>query len=163
MKDIKQIIEQEFVRLRRFAYSLTGSKADAEDLVQNLIVKLLKSEIPDNREPIAWMFTVCKNLWIDEIRARGVRMKAANDERIIVPNDDNNEQHVHAQMEMSKVMEKMSLLSDSNRIALSLVAIEGMSYAEAAAVAGVPTGTIMSRVARARSSLANLLNRKGHE
>ena len=62
--------------LRRFAYSLTGSRADADDLTQNTLVRLLDYPTPDGVPPAQWAFRICRNLWIDEYRARRVRQTA---------------------------------------------------------------------------------------
>ncbi len=153
MNQVTAIIQNELSRLRRFAYSLTSNKADADDLVQNLAVKLLKTGIPADVKPIPWMLTICKNLWIDEIRSREVRMrpsinkKLADDEAY-----DSNDQSIH--VDANRVLNAVADLPENHKLALSLVAIEGLSYAEAADVLEVPIGTIMSRVARARSTLA---------
>ncbi len=154
---VSTVIQKELSRLRRFSYSLTGDKADADDLVQNVVVKLLKSGIPDHVKPVPWMLTICKNLWIDEIRSREVRMKAANDERLAA-NEEGREDAQSHQLETQRVLEAVSALPDNHRLALSLVAVEGMSYAEAAAILDVPIGTIMSRVARARTNLVKMFS-----
>lgn len=61
--------------LRRFAFSLTGNQADADDVVQITIEKLLVKGIPDDIEPLKWAFKVCRNVWIDEYRSQKVRLK----------------------------------------------------------------------------------------
>lgn len=152
MGRLQTLLVQETPRLRRFAYSLTGSKADADDLVQNLVVRLLKAGLPDDVPPVPWMLRICKNLWIDEVRSREVRTRATTVEQLNMNHATaDNETELHIDTE--KVLNAMEQLPDNQRIAISLVAVESLSYADAAEVMGVPVGTIMSRVARARAKL----------
>ena len=60
-------------RLRRYAYALTGARHDADDLLQATLERLLVKGVPEAVEVDKWAFRVCRNLWIDEIRARRVR------------------------------------------------------------------------------------------
>ena len=64
-------------RLRRFARSLTGNRQDGDDLMQTTVERALQRGWPEGVEALPWLFKVCKNLWIDELRARAVRVKAA--------------------------------------------------------------------------------------
>ena len=93
------------------------------------------------------------NLWIDELRSREVRLKAANDEVLESNEMVNDDKYTQLYLDTQKVLHVMNELPENQRLALSLVAVENMSYAEAAEVLDVPIGTIMSRVARARVSL----------
>lgn len=79
-------------------------------------------------------------------------MRAANDERLTEQEtvDDQQSQSLEAE----RVLKAVAELPDNHRLPLSLVALEGMSYAEAAEILDLPIGTIMSRVARARAKLA---------
>jgi RNA polymerase sigma-70 factor (ECF subfamily) len=158
----RAIIIRELNRLRRFSYSLTGSKADADDLVQNVVERLLKKGIPDRENPVPWMLTVCKNMWIDEMRARDVRLKYASEK-----DRHNNEQSgsdarmsepLLNQLETDRVLSALAKLPENHRLPLGLVAVGGMSYAEVAYILDVPIGTVMSRVARARASLVKLFD-----
>ena len=60
-------------RLRRYAYALTGVRHDADDLLQATLERLLVKGVPEAVEVDKWSFRVCRNMWIDEIRARRVR------------------------------------------------------------------------------------------
>lgn len=143
--------------LRRFAYSLTGSKDDADDLVQATFEKILNKGIPENVEAVKWAFKVCRNVWIDEYRAQKVRQKATQapelQEQIVDPQSAPHESHER----MAKVNAAMGNLPDDQRSILSLVALKGMSYKEVAAISGIPVGTVMSRLSRARTSLLDML------
>ena len=147
-------------RLRRFAVSLTGNRHDADDLLQSTVERVLTRAMPDNVDVSKWMFRILRNLWIDEIRARDVRLKAAErpewqDEQIVAGEDA-----VLGELTLREVERAMSALPAEQREVMSLVAVEGFSYREAAEVLDVPIGTIMSRLARARAGLAKQLGQQ---
>jgi RNA polymerase sigma factor (sigma-70 family) len=143
--------------LRRFAYSLTGSAPDADDLVQATFEKILKKGIPENVEAVKWAFKICRNVWIDEYRSQKVRQKATQapelQEKQLDPQPAPHEVKEH----LAKVNAAMSTLPDDQRSILSLVALKGMSYKEVAAISDIPVGTVMSRLSRARTSLLSML------
>jgi len=145
-------------QLRRFARSLTGNRHDGDDLMQATVERVLERGLPAGVAPRPWMFTICKNLFIDDRRARAVRVKAAAlpelaDEPVV-----SGERVALGEIALGEVERAMGLLPDEQRIVLSLVAVEGMSYREAAEVIGAPTGTVMSRLARARAALVRHLD-----
>lgn len=155
---LRQGIVELLPRLRRYAYALTGARADADDLLQTTVERLLEKGVPDDADLHRWAFRVCKNIWIDEIRARNVRVQAAVSGKIGGNELVDGEKTVMDKMAFSEVNEAMSKLPDEQRAALSLVALEGFSYAEAADALDAPIGTIMSRIARARKALAQSLS-----
>ena len=63
--------------LKRFCLSLTGNGADADDLLQSTVERVLERGLPDDAHLARWSFRVCKNLWIDEVRSREVRTRHA--------------------------------------------------------------------------------------
>lgn len=152
----KQALMAELAGLKRFGLSLTGNPADADDLLQLTIERLLDRGMPEDAHPAKWAYRVCRNLWIDEIRAREVRSRhqqaeQANDTlQHITPGGEDSAQ-------LDQVAKAMAGLAEEQRAALTLVAVEGCSYAETAEILDVPIGTIMSRVARARQALADAL------
>lgn len=144
--------------IRRFAYSLTGSMPDADDLLQNTVERVLSRGVPKDVDLTKWVFRVCRNLWIDEYRSRKVRQAAAqlpelSDEQIF-----DGERAIDKEMELEKVNAAMDTLPDEQRSIISLVAVQGMSYKEVADTLSIPMGTVMSRLARARAALAQCLN-----
>lgn len=156
---LKLLILEHLKDLRRFAYSLTNDMSDADDLTQIVVEKLLTKPIPDNVIPLSWMFRVCKNAWIDELRSRKVRKTDDSVEltqiasaRGISGEEEDNFQHV-----------KMAItqLPEPYKDVISLVIIAGLSYAETSEVLQIPIGTVMSRIARARMKLVNILNEYG--
>lgn len=146
--------------LRRFAISLTGSVADADDLLQQTVERLLKRGVPEGAHLAKWSFRVCRNAWIDETRYRKIRQTPDDTDTETLAGRVDGEASVMDKIALSQVSQAMQSLPDAQREVLALVAIEGFSYAEASSALDVPIGTIMSRVARARKQLADQLNIK---
>ncbi|MBT8149170.1 MAG: RNA polymerase sigma factor [Gammaproteobacteria bacterium] len=144
--------------VRRFAYSLTGSVHDADDLLQNTVERVLSRELPDDVDLLKWMFRVCRNLWIDEYRSRKVRNNAAQDPSLQAQQIFDGEKAIYQEITLNQVDAAMQQLPDEQRTIISLVAVEGLSYSEVAATLDIPTGTVMSRLSRARAALSKLLN-----
>jgi RNA polymerase sigma factor (sigma-70 family) len=142
--------------LRKFCLSLTGKAADADDLLQATVERVLAKGMPDDAHPAKWAYRVCKNAWIDELRSRNVRQKYPHlvvDETEVSPSA---EQTAGGEREIAAVSAALEKLSTDQRLALTLVAIDGKTYAEAAEILEVPVGTIMSRIARARKHLVEI-------
>ncbi len=142
--------------LRRFSFSLTGNGADGDDLAQNTVERLMHKGVPADAPFTAWMLRVCKNLWIDQIRSHS-KMQLADGEEM--------EHHLEAVDGSAVAMSKVRLgevaaaieqLDPEQRAVLGLISVEGYSYREAAAILEIPIGTVMSRLARARSKLVEL-------
>ena len=143
--------------LRRFAYSLTGNTDDADDLVQATFERILKKGVPEDVEAVKWAFKICRNVWIDEYRSQKVREKATQSPELQEKQVDPQSAPNEAKERVAKVNEAMGALPDDQRSILSLVALKGMSYKEVAAISGIPVGTVMSRLSRARTSLLDML------
>ena len=149
----REALMAELGGLRRFCYSLTGSAADADDLLQATVEKLLHKGMPEDAHPAKWSYRVCKNVWIDEIRSREVRQRYTQSS---VDDDEASlsaEEAADGEREIAAVSRALEQLPEEQRLALTLVAVDGKTYAEAAEILEVPVGTIMSRIARARKNL----------
>lgn len=143
-------------RLRRFGRALTGQRQDADDLVQSAIERALtrREQWETGTRLLSWLFRIVQNAWIDEVRARGRR------DRVLAPEEAGERVGVNstdAQIDALAVRQAMERLNDDQRIAVSLVLVEGLPYREAAAVLDIPIGTLTSRLARAREQLQALL------
>lgn len=148
--------------MRRFALSLTRSVDQADDLVQSACERALlsaESFAPGTRFD-AWMFRIIRNLWIDRIRRTKTQAAVPVEEADTVEGGGGEDAAV-SRLELSDTAAAIMRLPDEQREVLTLVCIEGLSYAEAASVIGVPVGTIMSRLSRARVKLAGMLEAKG--
>jgi len=144
-------------RLRRFALSVTGKRADADDLVQDTLERALRHL--DQWEPgtrlDGWMFRIAQNLFIDAKRAaRRRRAVFVDTEATMVDAAYDGERAVEALMAWRETCAALSTLPEDQRSVIALVLIDGMTYRDAADVLGVPIGTVTSRLARGRETLA---------
>lgn len=137
--------------MRRYALALTRDASAADDLVQESLLRAFEKRAsfrPDG--PLrSWLLSILHNCFIDARRrddARGRRDAAFVAEDRLAPVQD------HA-VRLSQVADAFQQLPEEQRAALHLVAIEGLAYAEAAAVLDIPIGTLMSRIGRARTQL----------
>jgi len=149
----QQDILEVLPNIRRFAASLTGNLADADDLLQSTVERLLAKGLPEDADVSRWSLRVCRNLWIDEVRSRKVRSDARREPAVIGEQVLHGEQQVLGEMTLAEVQEVLMSMSEDQRAVLELIAVEGYSYKEAAALLDVPIGTVMSRLARARTTL----------
>lgn len=141
-------------RVRRFARSLTGNRHDGDDLMQSTVERVLAKGLPPDVELLRWMFKVCRNLWIDDRRAQQVRRRAHREPELSEEPIVSGEAVALGQLKLREVERALARLSEEQRDVLALVAVEGLSYREAAEVLETPIGTVMSRLARARAALA---------
>ncbi|HZD54156.1 MAG TPA: RNA polymerase sigma factor [Woeseiaceae bacterium] len=140
-------------RLRRFALSLAGNPPDADDLLQSTVERVLERGLPAEAALLPWSIRVCRNIWIDEMRARKVRRAAGEDSVLADEQIVWGESDVMATLTLREVQGALARLADEQRAVLELVAVEGHSYREAADLLETPIGTVMSRLARARAAL----------
>jgi RNA polymerase sigma-70 factor (ECF subfamily) len=149
-------------RLRRFARGLTGSAAEADDLVQAACERALSRmhQFQEGTRFDSWMFRIVQTIWIDQLRARDVRKEEAEVEGERYGSDESM-RRADARLALAEARRAVSRLPVEQRTALLLVTVEGLSYKEAAEVAKVPVGTIMSRLARARVALQGQLEAGG--
>jgi RNA polymerase sigma-70 factor (ECF subfamily) len=149
-------------RLRRFARGLSGTAAQADDLVQSACERALsrRHQFQEGTRFDSWMFRIVQTLWIDHLRNRDVRKEEpeGEDDRL---GSDEPVRRVEARLALEEVRRAAARLPPEQRAALMLVTVDGFSYKEAAEIAQVPVGTIMSRLARARVALLALLEQGG--
>jgi RNA polymerase sigma-70 factor (ECF subfamily) len=152
----RELLLAELGGLRKFCFSLTGSAADADDLLQTTVEKVLEKGMPQDAHAARWAYRICKNAWIDELRSREVRHRYPQAAGVQYDSAPSAEQVASGERQMAAVSSALDQLPVEQRLALTLVAIEGKTYAEAAQVLEVPVGTIMSRIARARRKLVQI-------
>jgi len=160
---LRRAIVEVLPRLRRFAYVVTGSHADADDLLQATVERVLARGAPHDANIQKWSFHICKNIHIDQIRAKKVRTDAIANGKIESDSSVDGERIIMGEISFGKVKEAMAELPIDQRAVLALVAIEGYSYAEAAATLEVPVGTVMSRMARARKTLTKIMTTRNSD
>lgn len=161
--DVRNEIVSLLPKLRRFAVALTGSADQADDLVQEACARALSrlDQWQEGTRLDSWMFKIAQNIWYDRVRARRARGdQVPVDDAGDIPGPDGRTITDNRLM-LVAVRRGMMSLPEDQRVVLTLVCIEGISYKEAAAVLDVPIGTVMSRLARGRAALAAYLDGEG--
>ncbi|GJD55994.1 sigma-70 family RNA polymerase sigma factor [Methylobacterium dankookense] len=141
------------VPLRRYARSLTRDTLRADDLVHDTLVRALESQgsLRPNTNLRTWMMTVLHNVFIDDQRRKQVEARHAD--VLVQMNEEFAPPAQEGQVRLAQIRQAFLTLPEEQRAALHLVTIEGMAYADAAAVLGIPIGTLMSRLGRGRAAL----------
>jgi len=142
--------------LRRFAISLCRSRDVADDLVQAACERALANAGRFEAGTCfdAWMFRILRNLWIDHIRKQSTAGQQDDiDQRQDIASAS-DERNIEARLTLNRVARAITDLPDDQREVMLLVCVEDLSYKTAADVLGIPIGTVMSRLARARKNLA---------
>jgi RNA polymerase sigma-70 factor (ECF subfamily) len=146
-------------RLRRFASGLTGSLDEADDLVQAVYERAVERHLQwqPGTHFHSWVFKIAHSMWISRQRHASVRRGAGDaiDPDTLVGAD--GERAAHARLALGDMRRLVAGLPAEQRSALMLVAVDGLSYGDAAGILGVPAGTVASRVARARLALAEAM------
>jgi RNA polymerase sigma-70 factor (ECF subfamily) len=144
--------------LRAYARFLARDRSAADDLVQDTLLRALGAI--DRYEPggslRAWLFTIQRNVFFEQARRRRT-------ERLVLaqalPDGEAVQRpHQDGEAEIADLQRLLWILPPLLREALVLVGAQGMSYEEAAAVCGVPTGTMKARVSRARAQIAKAMD-----
>lgn len=142
--------------LRRYARSLTRRGGDAEDLVQEALLRAYERRAsfrPDGNLR-AWLLSILHNAFVDGLRGR--RAETARLDRAAVLAETATEAPQDHAVRLSQIRDAFLDLPEEQRAALHLVAIEGLSYREASEALAIPLGTLMSRIGRARAALRAL-------
>jgi len=159
MNDIAILIGPLIPPLRRYARALLRDRAAADDLVQDCLERAVsrwhQRRIDDNTR--SWLFAILHNLAINRLRSAARRrphaaIEDAEDAALVRPPCQEDV------LQVQDVLRALERLSEEHRSVLLLVSVEDLSYAETAAVLGVPVGTVMSRLARAREKLSAALD-----
>jgi RNA polymerase sigma-70 factor, ECF subfamily len=144
-------------RLWRFALRLTQHQGDAEDLVQRSYVRALerRHQWQTGTSLLSWVFAIMHSIWMNELRSAQRRREGSlaadqDFDDVIEPSSSADPEY---QLMCKQVIQAVNDLPEAQRIVMTLVAVEGLSYRETADVLDVPIGTVMSRLARARLSV----------
>ena len=141
-------VEAMIPALRRYARALTRDADVADDLVQDTLVRALRSEKLFHGGDIrSWLYTILTNL------NRNRRRSLARRPSISPLNDDDEPGANGTEAEGRDIERALAGLVQEQRSALLLVMLEGLTYREVAEIQGVPIGTVMSRLARARAHI----------
>jgi RNA polymerase sigma-70 factor, ECF subfamily len=160
MGDFGKELEEQIPRLRRYARSLTRDAARADDLVQNCLLRAVKKRHlfqPDTNLR-AWLFTILHHQYVNDVR-RGLR------EGISIPIEDvapvlTMPATQDATLSLRDFDRGMAQLPEEQRQVLLLTGLEGFGYDDIASILDIPTGTVRSRLSRARDALRHMLGRE---
>lgn len=150
-----------YPRLWRFALSLTGDRAAADDLAQATAARALEhgEKFQPGTKLEAWLFTLARRIWLNEKRAERVRRAgglAPVEEIDISDAGPDAETNIFAR----EVLKRVMALPEAQRATVVLVYVEGHSYREAADILDIPIGTVMSRLAAARKTLQDAVTER---
>lgn len=148
-----------------YALVLTRNRSDAEDLVQETYVRAIGAmgRLRPESNVKGWLFTILRNIWLNHLRKRRggpgiVDMNVEDSSGLNVASSEDPHAHFVSKMEHRQVCEAIRQLPADSREVIVLREYEEMSYRDIAAILNCPVGTVMSRLARARSRLRTLLS-----
>jgi RNA polymerase sigma factor (sigma-70 family) len=156
MADVTALLEQQIPALRRYAYALLRDHAAADDLVQDTLERALSrwSLRRADGDLRAWLFTIQRNLYISSWRRTRRRGSEVSIDEASVPSIAPRQEAV---LEAQDVLAALDDLPEEQKSILLLIGVEDFSYDEAARILGMPIGTVMSRLARARHRLRSIV------
>lgn len=153
MSEFVALLEAEIPRLRRYARALCWDSTRADDLLQTCLTRAVAKQHlwQPGTDLRAWLITMVHNQHVSDLRrlarvGTAISIDEAAPPRSVEPN-------VFAVLELRDLQAAIGKLSEEQRQAVLLVGLEEMPYEEAAAVLGIPTGTLRSRLSRARTEL----------
>lgn len=161
-QDFSTRLIAEVPHLRRFARGLCGDASLADDLVQDCLERSLKKRhLYDEGRPLrAWLYAILRNIHVSQWRRSsqfGVMADLGalgEQEPSVAPQQEQN-------LSITVITQALDKLPQQQREVLVMISLEELSYKDAAEIIGVPIGTIMSRLSRARNALQQLLEERG--
>ena len=157
--DVKAQLLEALPRVRRFALALTSNQDEADDLVQAVCERAL-SRLHQFREGTrmhSWLFRITQTVWVERFRRASTRRTDGDLSIAETVMGEDGTVVTEARLTLTKVRQIVAGLPHDQKIVLGLVSIDGCSYRDAAEKLGVPIGTVMSRLARARQRIAAAL------
>ncbi|HEX4042462.1 MAG TPA: sigma-70 family RNA polymerase sigma factor [Xanthobacteraceae bacterium] len=152
MSEFHKHIKVAIPALRRYARALTRDAEAAEDIVQDTLVRALRSEhLFHGGDTRAWLYTILTNLNRNRLRTLSRRP-------VLTPIKDSDAATGGPESSGRDIARALDELAEDQRSALLLVVLEGLTYREVAEIQGVPIGTVMSRLARARGQIKAYLD-----
>ncbi len=145
--------------LKRFALSLCRKPDVADDLVQITAERAFRARNQFNPATRleAWLFRILRNAWIDMLRRDATRGEAVDIHETPQADPVDSAAQTDDRLMLQSVQAAMKTLPEDQRAVLHLVCVEGLSYAETSQTLGIPQGTVMSRLSRARRALGEKL------
>jgi RNA polymerase sigma-70 factor, ECF subfamily len=146
-------------RIFAVCFRVLGSSADAEDATQETFLRIARNadRYRGEAQVSTWIYRIARNVSTDHVRYDARRPSTPVDDLTRLGDEPEAEDALSARETALTVRDALDQLDERSRTLLLLVAVEGLSYAEAAEATGLPTGTVKSRVSRARVRLGELL------
>jgi RNA polymerase sigma-70 factor (ECF subfamily) len=146
--------------MQRFARILTRSATEADDLVQKTCERAISraDQWRGDTRLESWLFRIMRGIWIDEVRARAARGRQLAS--LSLEQEDevmDGGRLAETRLQLQAVMAELQQMPEMDRTLLLMVCVDGLTYREAADMLGVPIGTVMSRLSRARAELGTRL------
>ena len=156
-KEVIEGLTPNLARLWRYGLVLSGARDVADDLVQATCVRALERahQFQSGTRLDRWLFSILRSIWLNELRSRRLRMGGGfvdASEALMVDGSHEIETNIF----VAQVLREVGGLPEAQREAVLLVYVEGLTYREASEIVTVPIGTVMSRLAAARLTLAKL-------
>jgi RNA polymerase sigma-70 factor (ECF subfamily) len=148
-------------RLSAFAHCLTRNADQRDDLVQETCVRALahRHQWRSGSRLDSWMFRIAQNLWFDQKRGVKLRGEPVDIDSVGELVQSDGRALMEGRLALEEVLRGLDQLSPEHRVLIALVCVDGLTYTEAAEILGLPVGTVMSRLARARLALHDVMNR----
>ena len=157
--------------LANFAYNLTRSEADADDLLQETLIKAFRAihSYQQGSNARAWLFKIMKNAFINDYRKRERRPRQVDYEEVTTFHNEEGSGPLTSYVDMrddifdlllgDEATRAFQSLSEDNRTVILLCIMEDFKYEEAAEIMGIPVGTVRSKLFRAKDALKSKLVR----
>jgi RNA polymerase sigma-70 factor, ECF subfamily len=157
MSEFARLLEKQIPPPRRYARALTRSTGGADDLVQSCLARALaKEHLWQARTDLrVWLFTILHNIHVGNLRRS---MREQDRAEAAIASLALAQPTPAARLELLDLDRAIAKLPEYHRQVILLLGLEGMRYRQAAAILGVPVGTVRSRIARARQSLRELMD-----
>jgi len=162
MGEMMLLVEPQIPGLRRYARSLLRDSVTADDLVQDCLERAISRwhQRRADGNVRTWLFTILHNLAMNRMRQtarRGPHIPVEDADDTALARDPMQESGLHQR----DIVDAVDRLPEDQRAVLLLISVEDMSYADAAKTLGVPLGTVMSRLSRARARLRDDMSGQG--
>jgi len=142
--------------LRRYAFTLFHKQDEADDLVQDCLERALQKQQLWKKDSSlrAWLFTMQHNIFVNQLKSKARKPELVSSTEMLTDIIEPDQPNVI----MRDIHYCMQRLPENQREVLLLVTVEGFSYKEVGKIVGIPLGTVMSRLSRARKTLQQLMN-----
>ncbi len=153
-----QELVQEMDHLKKFAFKLTRNVHDAEDLLQNTLLRAMEKRhlYKDASKLFSWVSKIMYNLFVSGYR-RKTKFETQYDPETYIEKQSVEPQQ-EEKVEMKNVAKAINKLPKKHKEILVMVCVRGMQYAEVSKKKKIPVGTVRSRLFRARENLKNIVN-----